>query len=335
MSNYRVIVAGATGAVGQEILRCLDTRSFPLKELRVLASSRSVGKKILFRGQELTVELLSADAFAGADIVLSSTSGTLSKEFTPAAVRAGAVVIDNTSAFRMDPTVPLVVPEVNARDIASHKGIIANPNCSTILAAVPLWPLHKAYGLRQLVVCTYQAVSGAGAAAMQELEDQTRSVLAGESASPQAFPHQIAFNLFSHNSSIEEDGYNTEEVKMRNEMRKIFHDDSIAISATCVRVPVLRSHAEALHMSFDSGVTEEGVRTLLASAPGVRVVDERAANCFPMPLDAAGTDEILVGRIRRDTAFPQGIAFFLAGDQLLKGAALNAVQIAEEVIKSM
>lgn len=334
MSGYNVTVAGATGAVGKEILHCLETTAFPVKSLRLLASERSVGKTMEFNGDAISVELLDENAFENTDIVLSSTSGTLSKKFTPAAVKAGAVVIDNTSAYRMEPDVPLVVPEVNPGDIATHKGIIANPNCSTIIAAVPLWPLHQRYHIKQLIACTYQAVSGAGAAAMDELEAQTKAVLNGEEPIAKEFTHPIAFNLFSHDSSIEDDGYNTEERKMLNEMRKIFHDDSIAVSTTCVRVPVFRSHAEALHLAFATPVSVEDVRAILAQAPGVKVIDDRENNYFPMPRDAAGQGDVLTGRIRKDTALSNGIALFIAGDQLLKGAALNAVQIAHLLIQS-
>jgi aspartate-semialdehyde dehydrogenase len=334
MKPYRVAIAGVTGAVGQEMLKTLEQRDFPVGALRVLASERSVGKTVTFRGRPHTVELLCEEAFKDIDIVLSSTSGTLSKQFSPCAVKAGAVVVDNTSAFRMDPNVPLIVPEINPEDIHWHKGIIANPNCSTIIANVPLWPLHKAFGVKRLIACTYQSVSGAGAWGIYELEQQTRAVLAGEPAAPQKFPHVIAFNVFSHNSAIADNGYNEEENKMRNETRKIFHDDTIMISATCVRVPVFRAHSEALHIEFARPVTPDEVRDVLRVAPGVALVEDTARNRFPMPLEAADQGTILVGRIRRDTALENGIAMFIAGDQLLKGAALNTVQIAELLVRA-
>ena len=282
-----------------------------------------------FKGEEITVEELTHDSFNGIDILLSSTSGTLSKEFSPSAVKAGAVVIDNTSAYRMDPEVPLVVPEVNPDDAKNHKGIIANPNCSTIIANVPLWPIYKKYGIKRFVSCTYQAVSGAGAAAMDELAAQSADYLAGRKIKPVEFPHQIAFNLFSHNSSIAENLFNEEENKMIRETRKIFHDDDLLISATCVRVPVFRAHAEALHIELKNSAEPEEIRELLVKAPGVKIVDDIEKNIFPMPLDASDQYDILVGRIRKDPAFENGLAMFIAGDQLLKGAALNAVQIAE------
>ncbi|MCX7004806.1 MAG: aspartate-semialdehyde dehydrogenase [bacterium] len=332
MKTYRVVIAGATGAVGAEMITTLEQRNFPVASLRLLASTRSVGKKLKFKGTELVVEELTHAAFQNTDIVLSSTSGTLSKEFSPSAVKAGAIVVDNTSAYRMDPQVPLVVPEVNPQDVATHHGIIANPNCSTIIALVPLWPLHKAFGITRFIACTYQAVSGAGAWGIYELEQQTREVLAGKPATKQKFPHPIAFNVFSHNSKIGANGYNEEETKMLNETRKIFHDAHIMISATCVRVPVFRAHSEALHVEFSQAVTPAQVRATLRHAPGVQLVENEAANHFPMPLEAAGQGDVLVGRIRQDTAFTHGIALFVSGDQLLKGAALNAVQIAELLV---
>jgi len=334
MNRQRIAIAGATGAVGAEIIKTLEKRNFPVESLRLLASKRSVGKILEFKDENIEVEELTHDAFNDLDIVISSTSGTLSKEFSPSAVKAGAVVVDNTSAYRMDPEVPLVVPEVNPEDVKWHKGIIANPNCSTIIANVPLWPLHKKYGLKRFVSCTYQAVSGAGAAAMDELTDQSKQYLAGEEIIKKEFPHQIAFNLFSHNSSIAENGFNEEENKMIRETRKIFHDDSLLISATCVRVPVFRAHAEALHIEFDQPAEPEEIREILNNSPGVKVIDDIEANHFPMPLEASQQDDILVGRIRKDPMFENGIAMFIAGDQLLKGAALNAVQIAELLLKT-
>ena len=327
-------VAGVTGAVGQEFLAILEQREFAFDKLTLLASSRSAGKKIAFKGAEYTVAELTKDSFAGVDIVLSSTSGTLSKEFSPIAVEAGAVVVDNSSAFRMDPETPLVVPEVNADDIARHKGIIANPNCSTIIMNVPVWPLHQHNPVRRIVVSTYQAVSGAGAWGIWELEEQIRAHAAGEPIRKNKFPHQIANNLFSHNSDIGPDGYNTEEAKMVNETRKIFHCDDVLIAATCVRVPVARAHCESINLTFRDPITEDQVREILAGAPGVRIVDDRENNHFPMPIEATGQDDVLVGRIRGDVSQPdgRGIEMFIAGDQLRKGAALNAVQIAERLV---
>ena len=322
---------GVTGAVGSEFLRILAERNFPLASLKALASSRSAGKKVPFGDQELVVEELTADSFGGVDLVLASAGGSISKQFAPAAVRAGAVVVDNTSAFRMDEGVPLVVPEVNPDDIKTHKGIIANPNCSTIIMNVPVWPLHRANPIRRIVMSTYQAVSGAGAAAMAELEAATRAALAGEPFQPKAMPHTAAFNVFSHNSEIGPDGYNLEERKTWRETRKIFHCDDLRVTATCVRVPVMRAHTEAINMEFTNPISEDEVREILAGAPGVRIVDDRERNYFPMPIEASGRDDILVGRIRSDVSQPdgRGIEMLVSGDQLRKGAALNAVQIAE------
>jgi len=324
---------GATGAVGMEFLKILAERDFPLASLKVLASSRSAGKKLPFRDEELTVEELTPESFAGVDLVLASAGGDVSRKFVPMAVRAGCVVVDNTSAFRMDPEVPLVVPEVNAGDIAAHKGIIANPNCSTIIMNVPVWPLHEANPVRRVVVSTYQAASGAGARAMAELVEGTRASLEGRPFQPEVLPHPAAFNVFSHNSEVGPDGYNLEERKMILETRKIFHCEEILITATCVRVPVMRAHTESINLQFSEPMSEEQVRELLAAAPGVKIVDDRDRSYFPMPLDATGQDDILVGRIRSDLSQPdgRGIELFVSGDQIRKGAALNAVQIAEKL----
>ena len=332
--RYNVAVMGATGAVGQVFLELLDERGFPLDELRLLASARSAGKAVPFKGDTLTIQELTEDSFRGIDIVLSSAGGSVSKQYVPHAIEAGAVVVDNTSAFRMDPGVPLVVPEVNAEDLRSHSGIIANPNCSTIVMVVVVWPLYEHCRVNRIVVSTYQAISGAGARAMEELEAQTREVLAGRAAVPNEVPHQIAFNLFSHNSAIGADGYCEEETKMVRETRKMFHDDDIQITATCVRVPVMRAHSESVNLEFEQPMAEAEVRRLLTAAPGVAIIDDREANYFPMPLEASGKDDILVGRIRQDISRPDGtgIDLFLSGDQLRKGAALNAVQIAEVLI---
>ena len=328
-------IAGVTGAVGQEFLSILEERNFPFTTLKMLASSRSKGKKITFKGKEYTVEELTKDSFAGIDIALFSAGGGRSKEFAPAAAKAGAVVVDNSSAFRMDPEVPLVVPEINPEAIKAHKGIIANPNCSTIIGIVPVWPLHQVNPVKRMVVSTYQAASGAGAAAMAELEAQSREILDGKKPTCNVFPYQIAFNCFSHNSALGPDGYNEEETKMVKETRKIFSCPEIAITATCVRIPVMRTHCESINLEFTRPVTPEKVRELLAAAPGVTVLDDREHNRFPMPIDATCKDDILVGRIRQDESLPdqRGINLWVAGDQLRKGAALNAVQIAEKLLE--
>jgi aspartate-semialdehyde dehydrogenase len=330
MSGH-VAVVGATGAVGQEFIRVLEQRRFPAQKMTFLASARSAGKPIEYAGQTYIVQELKEDSFKGVDLALFSAGASISRKFAPLAAQAGTVVVDNSSAFRMDPEVPLVVPEVNPEDVKKHKGIIANPNCSTIIAVVAVWPLHKLCRIERMVVSTYQAASGAGYQAMLELEEQAREVLAGRKATPKVFPHQIAFNLFSHNSKIGDHGYNEEEMKMVKETRKMFHDDAIQITATCVRVPVLRAHSEAINLTFSKPVTEQQARDTLAKAAGVKIVDDRAKNYFPMPLESSDQDDVLVGRIRQDISLPdgRGIDMFVSGDQLRKGAALNAVQVAE------
>ncbi|MCK4293907.1 MAG: aspartate-semialdehyde dehydrogenase [Planctomycetes bacterium] len=327
-------IAGVTGAVGQEFLRILEERDFPFDSLKVLASSRSKGKKIKFKGKTYIVEELGKNSFAGIDIALFSAGGARSKEFAPAAVEAGTAVVDNSSAFRMDQEVPLVIPEINAEAIAGHKGIIANPNCSTIIGIVPVWPLHKANAVKRMVVSTYQAASGAGMSAMLELENQSREILDGKEPTCKAFPYQIAFNCFNHNSALGPNGYNEEEMKMVKETRKIFDCPEIAITCTCVRVPVMRAHCESINLEFTEAITPDEVRDLLSTAPGVTVLDDRRNNRFPMPIDASGKDDILVGRIRQDESLAEnrGINIWVAGDQLRKGAALNAVQIAEKLL---
>jgi len=334
--TYKVAIAGATGAVGVEFLRLLEQRRFPLSELRLLASARSHGKTMRFQGRDVAVEELTENSFRDVDIAFFSAGGSISKTFAPIAVRAGAVVVDNSSAFRMDPSVPLVIPEINPEAIAGHAGIIANPNCSTIIAIVPLWPIHKKNRIHRVIAATYQAASGGGAAAMRELVESTRAHLEDRPYANTVLPHPYAFNLFSHNSKIDpETGYNEEETKMAKETRKIFGDSAIRVSATCVRVPVLRAHSEALTIECERPITPAEVRRILASAPGVRLVDDSDRNYFPMPRDASGQDDVLVGRIRQDSSDPSGksIAMFVAGDQLLKGAALNAVQIAEVMVE--
>ena len=332
MKNKHVAIVGATGAVGREFVGCIESRGVPLASLKLLASARSAGQKQSFRGQELTIEALQDDSFDGVDIALFSAGSGISKTYAPIAAKAGCVVVDNSSAFRMDAGVPLVVPEINARRIAEHKGIIANPNCSAITALVPLWPIHQKNRIKRVIISTYQAASGAGAAAMQELEDGTRAFLDGKSFTPKVMPHPYAFNVFSHNTEIDsKTGYNDEETKVMRETAKIFEDDRIAVSATCIRVPVLRAHSQAITFTCEQPIDEDEVRAILASAPGVKLVDDRQKNYFPMPRDASGQGDILVGRIRKDLSDPSGhsISIFVAGDQLLKGAALNAVQIAE------
>ena len=327
-----VAIVGATGAVGVELIRCLEQRRFPLAELRLFASARSAGKTLPFCGEALPVRELTEASFAGVDIALFSAGGSTSKRFAPLAVRAGATVIDNSSAFRMDASVPLVVPEINPQALRSHSGIIANPNCCAIISITPLWPIHKVDRIQRLQMATYQAASGAGAAAMEELRESTRAYLDGRSYAPKVLPHPYAFNLFSHNTRVDPTtGYNEEELKVIQETRKIFDDAQIRLSVTCIRVPVLRAHAMAITFECERPITPAQVRELLVSAPGVKLVDDPGRNYFPMPQDASGHDPILVGRIRQDLGDPRGhsICLFVAGDQLLKGAALNAVQIAE------
>ena len=327
--EFNVAVVGATGAVGVEMLETLEKRNFPVKSLRLLASSRSVGKTLLFKGKKYPVEELTHDSFQGIDIALFSAGASRSREFGPSAVKAGAVVVDNSSAFRMDPNVPLIVPEVNPEDVKKHQNIIANPNCTTIIMLVALKPLHDLSPIKRIIVSSYQSASGAGAAAMEELRTQCGEVLGGKKPTIKSFPYQIAFNLFSHTTAIGANGYNEEEMKMVNETRKIMHTPDIQVCPTCVRVPVLRAHAEAITIEQERKVSVAEAVAALAKAPGVKIVDDRAKNYFPMPIDASGEYDVLVGRIRDDISSPKGLALFACGDQLLKGAALNAVQIAE------
>jgi aspartate-semialdehyde dehydrogenase len=331
MRAQNIAIVGATGAVGVEILRVLERRNFPVASLKLLASKRSVGKTLEFRGKPYKVEELSADAFKGIDIAFFSAGAARSREFVPAAKAAGAIAIDNSSAFRMDPSVPLVVPEVNARDLRRHNGLIANPNCTAAILATAVWPIHQAVGVRRIIVSTYQSASGAGAAAMRELEDQTHEYAEGKEITKSVFPHQIAFNVFSHNTKVAENGYNEEENKVVEETRKMFHAPDLAIQPTCIRVPVLRAHAEAITLELEAPMSPEEARALLSRAPGLKIVDDPQANHFPMPLEASGDLDVHVGRIRRDLSNPNGLVLFVAGDQLLKGAAWNAVQIAEEL----
>jgi len=333
MRPQNIAVVGATGAVGVEILRVLERRNFPVASLKLLASKRSVGKTLEFKGKPHKVEELTAQSFKGVDIAFFSAGATRSREFVPAAKAAGAVVIDNSSAFRMDPNTPLVVPEVNPGDLRKHKGVIANPNCTAAILAVAVWPIHQAVGIRRIIVSTYQAASGAGAAAMRELEDQTREYAADKEITRSVLPHQIAFNVFSHNATVAENGYNEEENKVVEEMRRMFHEPALPIVPTCIRVPVLRAHAESIVLELAAPMSPEEARALLARSPGIKIVDDPAANHFPMPIEASGDLDVHVGRIRRDVSNPNGLALFVAGDQLLKGAAWNAVQIAEELAK--
>ena len=330
-----VAIVGATGAVGQEFLIVLAERNFPIRSLKLLASSRSAGKTVQFKGQTYTVEELTHDSFKDVKIAFFSAGGSISKEFAPSAVKAGAIVIDNTSAFRMKDGIPLVVPEVNPEAIFKHNGLIANPNCSTIIMNVPIWPLHKVNRVKRLIVSTYQAVSGAGAWGLYELEAQIKAYAAGSPIQKEKFPHQIVNNVFAHNSRVDPaTGYNEEETKMMNETRKIFAEPKIMITATCVRVPVPRAHCESINIEFERPMTPQQVRDILKKAPGVKIVDDIAANHFPMPLEASGQDDVLVGRIRQDISREdgRGIDLFVAGDQIRKGAATNAVQIAEKLI---
>ena len=330
-SSVNVAIVGVTGAVGQAFLEVLAERAFPISELKLLASARSAGKTIAFAGKMHTVETLTHDSFRGIDIALFSAGGSISKEFAASAVKAGAVVVDNSSAYRLTDGVPLVVPEVNPGAIKGHKGIIANPNCSTILMNVPVWPLHKANPIRRIIVSTYQAVSGAGAWGLEELDRQIKQHAKGEPITTEKFPHQIVDNLFSHNTAIGTNGYNEEEMKMLKETRKIFGAPGLMVTATCVRVPVSRAHCESVNLEFDRRMTPDEVRAILDAAPGVTIVDDVVNNRFPMPVEASHQDDVLVGRIRQDMSRDdgRGIELFLAGDQIRKGAATNAVQIAE------
>ena len=329
---YRVGVMGATGAVGRVMLQILEERNFPVAELRPLASSRSAGKRLGFRGEAVTVQEMTPDSFRGLDFVLASAGASISKQFVEHVKAAGAVMIDNTSAFRMEPDVPLVIPEVNPGDAAGHRGVIANPNCSTIVMLVPLKPLHDAARIRRIVVSTYQAVSGSGAAAIEELDRQTKQWAAGKPLTREAYPHQIAFNVLPHVDTFQPNGYTREEMKMVNETRKMLHDDAVQVSATCVRVPVFTSHAEAIQIETERKLTADQARDILAKAPGVKVVDDPGASAYPMPLDTSGQDDIWVGRIREDVSHARGLALWVSGDQLRKGAATNTVQIAELLI---
>ena len=327
--SQHVAIAGATGAVGTEFLKLLEARDFPMKSLRLLASSRSAGSKLKFRGENLVVEELTPKSFKGIDIAFFSAGGSRSKEFAPHAVDSGAVVIDNSSAFRMDEKVPLVVPEINPKQAFEHQGLIANPNCSTIQMVVALNPIHRAANIQRVVVSTYQAVSGAGASAMEELKQQLRAWANDEPMKQEVFPTQIAFNLFPHIDVFQDNGYTKEEMKMVHETRKIMNAPNMQISATCVRVPVLRAHSEAVWVETEKPLSESEARELFEKEPGIVVQDERESGGYPTPWHITETQETYVGRIRKDISHPNGLTFWVVADQLYKGAALNAIQIAE------
>ena len=328
-----VAVVGVTGAVGVEMLKTLEKRDFPVGHLTPLASARSAGKTLPFQGEEYTVQELTRDSFAGVDIALFSAGGGTSADFAPVAVEAGAVVVDNSSTFRNDHTVPLVVPEINAADVARHKGIIANPNCSTTVTVIALYPLHQVFGVKRMFASTYQAVSGSGAMGIVELERQVGEISEGREVGREVYPHQIAFNVLPHVDVFLDNGYTKEEMKMVHESRKIMGLPDFQASVTCVRVPVYRAHSIAVSAEFEKPVSVEAAREAIIAAPGIDLNDDVAANAYPLPLELAGQDNCQVGRIRKDCAMENGLSFWVAGDQLLKGAALNAVQIAEEVAK--
>ncbi|WP_027414658.1 aspartate-semialdehyde dehydrogenase [Aneurinibacillus terranovensis] len=340
-TGYHVAVVGATGAVGEQMLKMLEQRQFPLKSLKVLASARSAGQKVAFRGEDITVEETTPEAFEGVQIALFSAGGSVSKKFVPEAIKRGAVCIDNTSAYRMDPEVPLVVPEVNPDAMKQHNGVIANPNCSTIQMVAALKPLHDKFGMERIIVSTYQAVSGAGAKAIAELENQSRAALNGEEVKKEVLPvsslpkhHQIAFNAIPQIDVFLDNGFTNEEMKMIRETKKIFGNEDVAVSATCVRIPVVKGHSEAVYVEFEKDFELADVRSLLENAPGVVLVDNPEEQEYPMALDAADKIEVFVGRLRRDLDHPRGLHMWVVSDNLLKGAAWNAVQIAEELVKS-
>ncbi|MFC2034681.1 aspartate-semialdehyde dehydrogenase [Chloroflexota bacterium] len=333
MKRYRVAIVGATGFVGHEFIKILEQRNFPLESVSLFASDRSAGRKLFVTHEEIEVKETVADSFQEVDIALFSAGAETSRYFSPIAVRSGAVVIDNSSAFRMTPTVPLVVPEVNPDDIKWHRGIIANPNCSTIQMVVALYPLHKVSPIKRIIVDTYQSVAGTGAAAAEELTTQTKQVLGGQNTIPHVYPHQIAFNVLPEIDVFLDNGYTKEEWKMVEETRKIMHVNDMAISATCARVPVFTGHSEAIHVEFSRPVYPEEARRILGEAPGVKVLDDPVISLYPQPWSAVGNDEVFIGRIRQDISHPRSLAMWIVTDNLRKGAALNAVQIAEEMIE--
>ena len=325
-----IAIVGATGAVGVEMLECLEQRDFPIKELTLLASARSAGKKVSFRGEEIIVKELTHESFAGIEVALFSAGGGISKEFGPSAAAAGCIVIDNSSAFRMDPEVPLVVPEVNPEAVKDvPKNIIANPNCTTIISLMGLFPLHEKFGLKSIIASSYQAVSGSGVAGMQELENQLDAISKGEPVEKSCYPHQIAYNVIPHVDVFQDGGYTKEELKMLNESRKILGKEDLNVTCTCVRVPVMRSHSVSITAQFDKAVDVEAAREAFAGYPGVKVVDNPDEELYPVPLDSTNKDDCLVGRIRKDMVVENALALWVVGDQVRKGAALNAVQIAE------
>jgi aspartate-semialdehyde dehydrogenase len=331
--KYIVAVVGATGVVGNEMISVLEERNFPVKTLRLFASERSEGKSLDFHGKRVNVEILTDKVFGGIDIALFSAGGDRSREFAPVAARAGCIVVDNSSAWRMDPDVPLVVPEVNPDDVDQHKGIIANPNCSTIQMVVVLKPLHDAGKIKRIVVTTFQSVSGTGKNAIEELMNQTKDLLNFQDLTPSVYPHQIAFNCLPHIDMFMDNGYTKEEIKMVNETKKILGDDSVRVTATTVRVPVFRAHSESINIETEKNLSANEVRAILSASPGVIVYDAPDKNIYPLPVQVSGKDEIYVGRVREDTTVENGINLWIAADNLRKGAALNAVQIAEELIK--
>jgi len=333
MKGLKVAIVGATGLVGQEFIKVLEQRDFPMNSIELLASDRSAGKKLFVNHRELEVKETSPASFKDVDIALFSAGAEISRYFSPLAAQAGAVVVDNSSAFRMEPKVPLVVPEVNPEDIKLHKGIIANPNCSTIQMVVALNPLHKVNPIRRVIAVTYQAVSGTGSAAVEELTEQSKQVLEGQNTVPHVYPHQIAFNILPEIDVFLDNDYTKEEWKMVEETRKIMHAPDIAISAVCVRVPVFIGHSEALHIEFSQPMAPDDAKRILAQAPGVKVLDDPAISLYPQPWSAAGTDDVFVGRIHRDASHPNGLVMWVVADNIRKGAALNTVQIAEELIK--
>ncbi|MBO4796500.1 MAG: aspartate-semialdehyde dehydrogenase [Verrucomicrobia bacterium] len=332
--SFHVAVVGATGAVGIEMLKTLENRNFPVGKLTPLASARSAGKKLKFRGEDVTVQELTENSFSGIDIALFSAGGSVSKQFAPIAAKAGCVVVDNSSAFRMDPNVPLVVPEINAEDIKAHKGIIANPNCTTAITLMALYPMHQAFGVKRIFASSYQAVSGTGVKALVELQNQVEQIVTGKPVKIEVYPHQIAFNVLPHIDAWLDNGYTKEEMKMENEGRKIMHLPNFKASVTCVRVPVYRAHSIAVSAEFEKPISVEGAREAILKAPGIDLMDDPQNNVYPLPLAVTGKYNCQVGRIRKDCAFDNGLCFWVAGDQLLKGAALNAVQIAEELAKN-
>jgi aspartate-semialdehyde dehydrogenase len=333
MKRFKVAILGATGMVGQEFIKVLEQRNFPMDSVALLASDRSAGRKMFVGHHETVVEEATPTSFEGIDIALFSAGADISRYFSPIAAQSGAVVIDNSAAFRMDPKVPLVVPEINVEDIKWHKGIIANPNCSTIQMVVALYPLHKVNPIKRIIAATYQSVSGTGSAAVEELTEQARQVLDGQTAVPHVYPHQIAFNLLPEIDVFLDNAYTKEEWKLVEETRKIMHAEDIAISAVCVRVPVFIGHSEAIHIEFSNPMSPDEARRILAQAPGVKVLDDPAISLYPQPWSAAGTDDVYVGRIHRDASNPCGLVMWVVADNIRKGAALNAVQIAEEMIK--